>query len=885
MASPAETKSRATQEPDADEAMDGESETTPVDVINNHDDETDEPLVAEDRKAKSKLRPGAPTAVVGLGASAGGLEALTELFRNMRADTGLSFVIVQHLDPRHESQMASLLGRITHIPVVEADEGMRLEPNHIYIIPPDHLMTVGDGTLHLHDRPLGPGHQGAIDLFLNSLAEDSGDRAMAAILSGTLSDGRDGLVAVRRRDGFTFAQDLDSARYGEMPRNAIRTGFVDFVLPPEKMARHMARLADHLVQPEDKISTRAEPERRKLIRMVLQATGVDLAQYKKETLDRRIQRRILLNQCRDLTHYVEFLGQNPEEVERFYEDALIHVTGFFRDPEVYEAVSERILKQLLIERQSDEPLRIWVAGCSTGEEPYSLAMLIDQFQRDHNLRIPINIFATDISEKAIQTARLGIYSTRDLQSVPLRMRKEYFAQVQGAYQVAKHIRSMIIFAVHDITTDPPFSSMDLVSCRNLLIYLEPGAQRQAISVLHYALRAGGFLVLGSAETPGRDLGGFREVDARNRLYEKREGAAFPSLRLRAPFRPPAMPAGERGAPTPARGEDGDIVRAADRRLLDGLVHSSVIIDRQYRVIAVRGDGDRFLRMGHGIGDPTLLRVLRGGAADIRRAVENAWRSGKSKTIQATFLHEDGKNLVAAVDAFAIGSDGSHAVVSFREPERIKLPAMESDNKHSIMDIVSGRVSQENRLLRHRVREMEARLDAVIEDYETTLEELRSANEEAMSTNEELQSTNEELQTATEESQSTTEELRTLNDELVHRNHEVQKINNDMVNILNIVELPLVVVDNQKKITRLTAGAERLFKAGDDMVGENLALLNKTLEVDLVEVVGRVMRTLQTRSETVQDRNGDSWTVTAHPYRTAENRIDGAVIACQRTSAT
>ncbi len=832
-------------------------------------------------EAPRPTNPEAPTAIVGIGASAGGLEALSALFKAMPDDTGLGFVIIQHLDPRHESQMASLLGRVTKMRVMEAEDGIMVKGNTVYVIPPDQLISLNDGHFRFTPRPPGPGHQGAIDQFLNSLADEMRDRAMAVILSGTLSDGRDGLVAVRRSDGFTFAQDLDSAGYPEMPRNAIRTGFVDFILSPDKMAKHIARLAQHFQHPVDGVADHGETERRRLIRLVLQATGVDLSQYKQETLDRRIQRRVLMTQCKDLKEYLEYIGNNKDEIHKLYEDALIHVTGFFRDPDVYDAIRERVLKPLLLDRQNKEPLRLWVAGCSTGEEPYSLAMMIDMFQRDHNLRIPINIFATDISEPTISKARLGMFSAKDLEPVPMRMRKEYFAQSQGGFQIAKHIRSMVIFAVHDITSDPPFSSMDLVVCRNLLIYLQPAAQRQAIGVLHYALRASGFLVLGSAETPGRELAGFRETDAHNRIYEKRQGTASPSLRLRTPFRRPGIPEGDRVLTEAPRGDEADVVRVADRQLLDGLVRASVIIDRQYRIVSVRGESDRFLRLGHGTGEPTLLRVLRGGAADIRRGVEAIWRRGKPKPLDVTFIHENGQDVRGIVHIFPVGHDASHAIIAFREPMLVEHATPLPKDSASVMDVLFGGVRHENRILRHRVAEAEARLDAVVEDYETTLEELRAANEEAMSTNEELQSTNEELQTATEESQSTTEELRTLNDELVHRNAEIQKVNDDMMNIMNIVDMPLILIDNKMRITRYTRGAEHLFGLSDDHVGQMVSVARGPRGVDLVELVQKVMRSLQRRNAEAKDPDGNPWDIQVHPYRTAENRIDGAIILGQR----
>lgn len=837
----------------------------------------------DEEESTAKRRPDDPSAVVGIGASAGGLEALTTLFKAIRTDIGLAFVIVQHLDPRHESQMPQLLGRLTKMPVQEAQDGTRLRANHIYMIPPDHLMTIEDGTLHLHDRPLGPGHQGAIDMFLNSLAKDMGERAMAVILSGTLSDGRDGLVAVRQADGFTFAQDLDSARHAEMPRSAIRTGFVDFVLPPDAIAKQIARLAEHLVDPDDVLDRRSEPEKGKLFRMVLQATGIDLAQYKDETLDRRIRRRILLTQNPDLAEYVTYCKKNRDELPLLVEDALINVTEFFRDPDVFDAIQENVLNQLLVGRQNQEPVRIWVAGCSTGQEPYSIAMMVDQFQREHNLRFPVNIFATDLSEKAIGVARLGIYSAKDLENVPRRLVKEYFHPIRGAFQISKQIRGMIIFAVHDLTSDPPFSTMDLVSCRNLLIYLRPEVQTQVLGALHYALRAGGFLVLGSAETPGKMEGSFRETHRKHRIFEKRQGIAAQPLRLRAPVRGAQHLVVQPANPRDDLTSESDVIHAADRRLLDGLIRCSVIVDAQFRIMSIRGEGGRYLRLGHGTGEPALLRALRGGSADIRRALEEARRRGRSKSMRLTFLAEDGSPSDGLVDVMPIGS-GTHCVVAFREPYKFEDRTESPQTPASLLDVVFGGVRKENTALRARVAELEVRLDAVIQDYDTTMEELRSANEEAMSTNEELQSTNEELQTATEESQSTAEELRTLNDELVQRNKEIQKVNDDMMNILNIVELPILVVDNQLRITRMTSGTERLFKLDHDALGRNLQSVAMPFQdIDLNQVVGKVMRSLQKRQEVANDRHGQAWHLAVHPYRTAENRIEGAIIVCEKDS--
>jgi two-component system, chemotaxis family, CheB/CheR fusion protein len=480
----------------------------------------------DESSAEKTYKP--PFPVVGVGASAGGLEALTQMLRALPADTGMAFVVVQHLAPTRASMLAEILSRAASMPVSEVQDEPAVEPDRVYVIPPGKSMVISRGVLKLLPREEARGQHRPIDYFFRSLAEDHGPKAIGVVLSGTATDGTLGLEEIKAEGGITFAQD-DTAQHNSMPRSAVAAGCVDFVLPPDEIAREIARIARHpYVAPAAEAGESArEPALGRILQVLLRATGVDFTLYKANTVYRRITRRMVLHKMESLKGYARLLQDNAAEVEALYHDILINVTSFFRNPETFEALKAKVFPKLLQSRARSEPLRVWVLGCSTGEEAYSLAMTFVEFTESRGSALPAQIFATDINDKGIEKARAGVYSKAIEHDVSPQRLRRFFAEVDGSYRINKSLREMCVFARHNVLADPPFSRIDLVSCRNLLIYLETMPQRKIVPLLHYALKPGGFLILGASETIGsyRDL--FEVEDARHKIYTMKPASGMP----------------------------------------------------------------------------------------------------------------------------------------------------------------------------------------------------------------------------------------------------------------------------------------------------------------------------------------------------------------------
>ncbi len=491
---------------------------------------------AEGQDGKNDL-----VAVVGVGASAGGLEAFRQLLKRLPVDTGMAIVLITHLDPRHESILPDLVAKATPLPVSEAEEGMRVTPNHVYVMPRNTSMAIEGGALRLWPREKGRSQHRPIDAFLRTLAEDQNTSAIGIILSGTATDGTLGLEAVKAEGGITFAQEPKSAQYDSMPRSAIAAGCVDFVLTPEEIALELTRISRHPYVVPAEIAERGEPGAEeaeqpavkngfnKILAQLRRMKGIDFTLYKANTLRRRIRRRMILNKLDGLMEYAEYLRNNPAEVENLYQDILINVTSFFRDPDTFEALKEKIFPRIVEHRAPDEPVRIWVVGSSTGEEAYSIAMAFSEFAGEHAKHILVQIFATDLNERSIERARAGLYSKNIAEDVSPERLRRFFTEAEGGYRISKPIRDMCVFARQNIITDPPFSRMDLISCRNLLIYLEPVLQKQVLPLLHYALNPTGVLWLGHSETTGAASGLFEPEDKKHRFYVRKLDTGRPRL--------------------------------------------------------------------------------------------------------------------------------------------------------------------------------------------------------------------------------------------------------------------------------------------------------------------------------------------------------------------
>jgi two-component system CheB/CheR fusion protein len=830
-----------------------------------------------------------PFPVVGIGASAGGLEAFTKLLKHLPVDTGMAFVLVQHLDPTHVSALTEILSRATAMPVTEVRDGMRVEPNHVYVIPPNTNMAILHHRLSLMPRTEKLGLHLPIDYFFRSLAEDRRGKAVGVILSGTASDGTLGLKAIKAEGGLTFAQDGQSAKYDGMPRSAVMSGFVDCVLPPEGIARELERVCRH---PYVMLSREAQTREwdsgetdtlNKVFILLRTHTGVDFTDYKHTTIRRRIQRRMLLHRIERMDHYVQFLQQHAEEVEALYQDLLINVTSFFRDPDSFRALRKKMFPRLLKNRDPDQSLRVWVPGCSTGEEAYSIAISLLESLGDKHAQVPVQIFATDISGASIEKARAGVYPKSIEQEVSAERLQRFFLKSDHGYQIKKAVREMCVFAQQNAVKDPPFSKLDLISCRNMMIYLGPVLQKKLLPIFHYALKPDGFLTLGSSETIGGFANLFVLVDKKEKIYAKKPGHFLPMFAPTATER-----LGERrpgGHLAASSGEELPIVsslyKEADSLMLSQYTPPGVLINDDLRIVQFRGITSPFLAPSPGEASLDLLQMVREGLRlDLRAAIQKARKTNKRVRKESVPINLGDRSRRVTLDVIPFKTTPSREsffLVVFEE--------VATDGTAGVTPDKTGGRGKGRRVehspatqLRHELTATKEYLRTVLEEHDLGREELRSANEEIQSSNEELQSTNEELETAKEELQSANEELSTLNEELQTHNSELNRVNNDLVNFLGSAHIPIVMVGGDLRIRRFTAAAQTLVNLIPADVGRPLGDIQPNVHVpDLGQLILKVIDTLTTFEREVQDRQGHWHSLRIRPYKTADGRIDGALL--------
>ena len=814
--------------------------------------------------------------VVGFGASAGGLEAFTELLQHVPKEPGIALVFIQHLDPKHASILTELLARATTLPVMQAADGMHVEANHVYVIPPSRILKISKGLLRLEPREAGLSMP--IDSFFRSLAEDLGNRAIGVILSGTASDGTLGLMAIKAEGGITFAQDVQSAKYDGMPRSAIAAGCVDFILPPEQIAREIMALCHHpyVSSAAATAAPEEEPSFKEVFSMLRSATGVDFSYYKPGTIRRRTLRRMALQKIGRMDDYVAYLKENRDELRLLFEDILINVTGFFRESATYEFIKARVLPVLFKDRSQDEPVRVWVPGCSSGEEVYSIAISLIEYMRDNGIELQLQIFGTDLSDSALEKARAGIYPDTIASEVSTERLRRFFVPVNGSYQIARSVRDACVFARQNVTKDPPFSKLDLIICRNVLIYLGPVLQNTVLRLFHYALRSTGFLVLGHSETVGNASDYFTRVDKQVKIYSRK---AAPSAVLAKDLGAYEGLPGQRDQPIQAveRSSPADIQRKVDQLILARYSPSGIVIDSNLRILQFRGAIPPFLT--HTAGDATLdLNKMApvGLCLEIRKLVQKAQRKvgGASSGLVPVTAEGHVQHLrISAVPVRSHADRTSDYLVIFEESP---APSRQAPAKTSSTPTASGATIRE---LEKELATTKEYLQTVIEEQEAGTEELKSAHEEVQSANEELQSTNEELLTAKEELQSTNEELTTVNEEMQGRNAELQQVNNDVLNLLSSVNIPIIMLGNDLRIRRFTPQAERILNLLPTDMGRPVNDLRLKINVpDLSALCENVIDDLTACQREVQDADGRTYAMWIRPYRTAENRIDGVVIA-------
>jgi two-component system CheB/CheR fusion protein len=806
--------------------------------------------------------------------SAGGLDAYMKFFDAVPADSGMAFVLIPHLDPRHESMMVELIARHTRMPVREAAEGEKLAPNRVYVIPPNKYLSLCDGVLHLSGPLERGGFETAIDAFLRSLADHQQEQAIGVIFSGTGSHGTLGVKAIKAVGGMIMAQDPETAEQQQMPRSAIATGLVDYVLAPEAMPEALLKYTCHFLGGvEAPLPARAEPDYLAQILALLRArTRFDFRSYRKRMLLRRVQRRMILNHFDTIADYVKLLRERPEEIKQLTKDLLICVTSFFRDREMYRLLESQILPDLLRAKAADAPLRIWVPACATGEEAYSVAMLAAEQITAAGKACPLQVFATDVEADALDIARHGVYAESVLADVSPERRARFFTKVdEGQFQANKALREMILFAQQNLLSDAPFSKIDLISCRNLLIYLEPDVQQKVISVFHFALNEGGYLVLGPSETVGAQVDLFAPVSKKWRIY-RRVGPSHPA-RIVFPIEP-----GERGRPSAAqtatRAQIDSNAELTRQLLIQDYAPAAALIRRNYEVLYYHGPTYLYLRQPMGAPTADLTELAREGLREhVHAAVHKAIRANRRVTIPGARVKRDGRYATVRVSARPLHGAAAEGLVlvSFEDETTARAVA----RRRGKADRQEASVARQ---LEHELRTTRAALRGTIEELEGANEELKASNEEIMSMNEELQSSNEELETSKEELQSLNEELSTVNAQLQEKVDELEAVNSDMANLQASADIATLYLGADHTIKRYSAPANALFTLIASDVGRPIEdirarVFDPTLSADLDGVV----RTLTPRENEVRTDDGRWHLRRITPYRTGDKRVEGVVV--------
>ncbi len=776
----------------------------------------DQPAPDESEEMPEPPSKGATTIpVVGIGGSAGGLEVFKHLLADLPADTGLAIVFVQHLDPKHHSLLTEILARSTSMPVSEAADAMPVEANHVYVIPANGDLTIAQGVLKLAPRTQGPGAHMPIDRFLRSLAEECGSRAIGVILSGAGTDGSAGVQAIKAAGGVTFAQDQYTAKFASMPQAAVATNCVDFVLPPARIAAELVRigrhpyLADVSAAEAGRMRDADEAPYAEILTVVHGATGIDFSLYREKTIKRRILRRLALRNIDSLAEYASRLEDDAEELSALQRDLLISVTSFFRDPGSFESLKHLVYPRILLGRTPQTPIRVWVPGCATGEEAFSIAITLSEYLNETGASFPVQIFASDISEQAIERARAGKYLENIAADMSAERLNRYFTKVEGHYQINKDLREMCVFTRHNLLTDPPFSKLDLVSCRNVLIYLA-SVQKNIIPLFHYALKSNGFLMLGASETASfPEL--FSSVDREHRIYVRRETTRKPY-----PFRSGSGAAfgvaasGTRAAEPPSEGWDGtDVRREVDRLLLSRYSPAGVVVDEDLEVLEIRGKANTFLSLPAGRVSFNLLKLIpeTGLFLEVEKLVHQVQRTGEPARQEHIPFGRDGQ---VTVEVLPVNARRKNSLLILFEP----APAAREAERPAELSPAGGPDDFKDRQiarLKQELSDAKQRFLAAIEEQQVSREESQNTTEEALSTNEELQSLNEELETAKEELQSTNEELITVNDELQAKNVALAKARDFAISIVETVRQPLLVLDMELRVKMANRAFYRLFQ--------------------------------------------------------------------------
>jgi len=817
--------------------------------------------------------------IVGIGASAGGLEALEQFMRHVPDNSDMAFVIVQHLDPTHKGIMPELLQRVTGMEVFQVRDRMRVKPNCVYVIPPNKDMSILHGVLHLFEPTAPRGLRLPIDFFLRSLAEDRHEASIGVILSGMGSDGTMGLRAIKEKAGVVLVQEPASAKFDSMPRSAINAGLADLIAPVEDLPGKIIDYLRHaifIVKTERPLEEKDQSALEKVLILLRAKTGHDFSMYKKNTVYRRIERRMSIHQIDRIAAYVRFLQENSHEVELLFKELLIGVTSFFRDPAAWEQIQEAAFPALLAGHPTGGMLRAWSAGCSTGEEAYSLAIAFKEAldQAKPTVSFTLQIFATDLDRDAIDKARQGVYPANIAADVTPERLHRFFIEEENGYRIGKEIREMVTFATQNIIMEPPFTKLDILICRNLLIYLTPELQKKLMPLFHYSLNPGGVMFLGSAETVSAFTDLFAPLNAKARLFRRRESVlptepvAFPASFV------PALPGvlKELTMLKPA----ANLQSLADQLLLQHFSPPAVLVNDKGDILYISGRTGKYLEPAAGKANWNIFAMAREGLRfDLGSAFQKALRQKEAITVKGVKVGTNGGAQTVNITVQAI-----------EEPEALRGMVMivftdvatpldkKSPGRTRTTPADNVRVLE----LEQELQQLREELHSTREEMQSSQEELKSTNEELQSTNEELQSTNEELTTSKEEMQSLNEELQTVNAEQQSKMDESLQANNDMRNLLNSTEIVTVFLDNKLNVRRFTTGANKIFKLIQSDVGRPLSdIASDLLYPGMTEEAREVLRTLVFSEKQIAATDGRCFTVRIMPYRTMEDVIGGVVI--------
>ena len=866
-------------------------------------------------EAPEPLSPGEHSAgfpIVGIGASAGGLAAIEAFFSGLPTGTeagdepGLAIVLVQHLAPDHDSILTNLVQRCTRMQVFEVQDGMQVQVNCVYVIPPNRDMAFLNGTLHLLEPAAPRGHRLPIDFLFRSLAADQHDRAIGIVLSGSGSDGTLGVRAIKGEGGMVMAQNPASTEFDGMPRSALATGLVDFELPAAEMAAQLLVYISHAfgkrMLPAPPAQPKTENALKKIFVLLRAQTGHDFSQYKPNTINRRIERRVAVHQFEGVDGYVKYLQQTPVEVEALFRDLLIGVTNFFRDPEAFKLLEEQVIPKLFENKPAGSVIRAWVAGCSTGEEAYSIAILLQERMDQLKGGYKVQVFATDMDSRAIAVARAGVYPAGIAGDIsPERLAHFFKVEPDGsAYRIQKSIRDMLIFSEHDVIKDPPFSKLDLVSCRNLLIYMGSELQKRLISLFHYALAPGGMLFLGTSETLGEFASLFTALDRKAKLYQRKEDfqsnrraaldrflASTPAAATRDPAQPHVTGvAGKAASPKPSLKE------LTEHTLLQEVVPVAALVNSSGDILYLHGRTGLYLEPTQGnAGINNILKMARDGLKpDLTKALHRAVMAKERVKCPGLHVKTNGHHTQvnlsvcpvtsssgALLEAplFLVMLEEAQSAPMQNAPTPVPIATHAQAAAHAPAPDAAAQIAELNEQLRAK----EEYLHAANEELETSNEELKSSNEEMQSVNEELQSTNEEMETSKEELQSINEELATVNTELQSKVTDLSRANNDMNNLLAGTGIATVFVDQKLRILRFTPSATQIINLIVTDIGRPIAHIVSNLNgySRLVEDAKKVLATLVPHETDVQNADGKSFTLRILPYRTLEDVIEGVVI--------